>query len=201
MLEVNEATDDLIATGRWMAARDLVPATSGNLSCRLPGSRIAITASGCDKGALQREDILIVDLDGETEPRASAESPLHLALYRARMDVGAVLHGHSRMSTLLSARALSTGRVWLRGYELVKAFRGITTHETAVEVPVFENTQDMALLAARVGDCLPSMVAPCYLVAGHGFYAWGRTLVEARRHVEALEFLLGCEWERTKDRS
>ena len=32
-----------------------------------------------------------------------------------------------------------------------------------------------------------------YLIDGHGIYAWGRDMAEARRHLEAFEFLLGCE--------
>jgi methylthioribulose-1-phosphate dehydratase len=34
-----------------------------------------------------------------------------------------------------------------------------------------------------------------YLIAGHGLYAWGRDLAEARRHLEAFEFMLACELE------
>jgi len=36
-------------------------------------------------------------------------------------------------------------------------------------------------------------VAPGYLLAGHGLYAWGATMREALRHAEAFEFLFGCE--------
>ena len=34
-----------------------------------------------------------------------------------------------------------------------------------------------------------------YLIAGHGLYAWGRDISEARRHLDAFEFMLGCELE------
>jgi methylthioribulose-1-phosphate dehydratase len=37
-----------------------------------------------------------------------------------------------------------------------------------------------------------------YLINGHGLYAWGSDMAEARRHLDAFEFLLGCELEMRK---
>ena len=62
-----------------------------------------------------------------------------------------------------------------------------------MDVPVFPNTQDMPELAARVDAALDAGPLWGYLIDGHGLYAWGRTMAEARRHLEAFEFLLGCE--------
>ncbi|NEL42183.1 MAG: methylthioribulose-1-phosphate dehydratase, partial [Xanthomonas perforans] len=84
------------------------------------------------------------------------------------------------------------------GYELLKAFEGNTTHETAVDVPVFANTQDMQVLAAQVEALLDKQSLWGYLIEGHGLYAWGRNMAEARRHLEAFEFLLHCELELLK---
>ncbi len=58
-------------------------------------------------------------------------------------------------------------------------------------LPVFPNTQHMTMLAAQV-DVMARRAAhlPAYLIDGHGMYAWGRDLAEARRHLDALEFLL-----------
>jgi methylthioribulose-1-phosphate dehydratase len=203
---VDEAVSGLIDAGRFLAARGLVPATSGNLSCRVSGARIAITASGPDKGALVPADILLVDEDGPPHPRASAETALHLRLYRDDPDCGAVLHAHSPWATLLSMARAGAPAIAITGYELLKAFAGVTTHEATVEVPLFPNRQDVELLAAEVAARLAEggamaagrTPAPGYLLEGHGLYAWGRTLGEARRHVEAMDFLLRCEWERSR---
>lgn len=197
---------ELIATGRWMSQRGFLPATSGNLSCRLTSARVAVTASGGDKGALREEDILVADIAVDPPARASAETPLHLQLYRDRPECGAVLHGHSLVSTLLSQACADQDAILLAGYELLKAFSGVRSHDTVVEVPVIANSQDMdglaAHVAARLSQHRPGVrPAPCYLLAGHGFYAWGETLAEARRHVEALDFLLTCEWEKMRTRS
>jgi methylthioribulose-1-phosphate dehydratase len=195
---IERARRELASIGRWMSTRGLLPATSGNLSCRVSATHVAITASGCDKGDLSPEDVLVVGIDAGIDdpaaPRMSAETPLHLQLYRDRPATGAVLHGHSIASTLVSATRLGQGRLVLAGYELLKAFRGVTTHEASVEVPIFANSQDMAALAATVSERLArAPAAVCYLLAGHGAYAWGESVGEARRHLEALEFLLTCQ--------
>lgn len=193
---VDRARSELVAVGRWMSARNFLPATSGNLSCRVSATHVAITASGCDKGELSSADVLIVGIDEPAPPRASAETRLHLQLYRDRPATGAVLHGHSLASTLVSAAHLGEGRLVLSGYELLKAFRGVTSHEATIEVPIFANDQDMAALSGSVSERLARAPgAVCYLLAGHGAYAWGDSVGEARRHLEALEFLLCCQLE------
>jgi methylthioribulose-1-phosphate dehydratase len=193
---IARARHELAAVGRWMSARNFLPATSGNLSCRVAASHVAITASGCDKGELADTDILIIGLDEPAAARTSAETALHLQLYRDRPATGAVLHGHSLASTVVSAAHVAERRLVLSGYELLKAFRGVTSHQAVVEVPIFANDQDMAALAAAVADRLAQLPdAVCYLLAGHGAYAWGESIAEARRHFEALEFLLCCHRE------
>ncbi len=191
---IDRARSELASVGRWMSARNFLPATSGNLSCRVSATHVAITASGCDKGELSSDDVLIIGIDTPAAPRASAETLLHLQLYRDRPATGAILHGHSLASTLVSAAHAGEGRVVFTGYELLKAFRGVTTHEASMEIPIFANDQDMAALAAVVSARLACATETvCYLLAGHGAYAWGVSVGEARRHFEALEFLLTCQ--------
>ena len=183
----------LVAAGRLLHARGWVPATAGNFSARLDAKSLAVTVSGRHKGELTTADFMRVDLQGRAlgKGKSSAETLLHCQLYRHAPDVGAVLHTHSPASTVLS-RAHDSIR--LDGYELLKIFAGIETHETAVEVPVFENDQDIARLARVVEAHMKTgAAAHGYLIRGHGLYAWGRTVDEARHRVEALEFLFECE--------
>jgi methylthioribulose-1-phosphate dehydratase len=182
-----------IAAGRLFHGRGWVPATAGNFSFRLDARTLAVTVSGRHKGELGAADFMRVGLDGRALDRrkSSAETLLHCQVYRHDRDAGAVLHTHSPASTVLS-RAHDTIR--LSGYELLKIFAGIQTHDTTVEVPVFENDQDIARLS-RVVDAHMSTgeARHAYLIRGHGLYAWGRTVDEARHRVEALEFLFECE--------
>ncbi len=186
---------ELIAAGRAFDARGWMPATSGNLSARLADGRIAITASGVHKGALDADGILLLDPDGHAEaagPRPSAETALHLTIYRRDPALHAVLHVHAPAATVLSR--LHRDEVVLHDYELLKALAGIETHEAHITLPVFPNDQDIPRLAARLDAWLDTRgTTHGCLIAGHGLYAWGRSVAEARRHVEALEFLFDCE--------
>ncbi len=191
---VPELSRALIGAGQLFHARGWVPATGGNFSARLSPERMLITASGCHKGELTEADFLVADLDGQpigTCRKASYETLLHCQLYQHDPAIGGALHTHSVANTLLSRRF---ERIRLAGYELLKLLPGIKTHDAVVEVPVFENDQDIARLAARVDAHMKQDPAtPGYVIAGHGLYAWGATVAEARWRVEALEFMFECE--------
>jgi methylthioribulose-1-phosphate dehydratase len=194
----------LIGNIRELAAAGWTPATSSNFSHRLDAAHAAITVSGRDKGRLIEADIMVVDFDGKavgSDHRPSAETLLHTQLYRRFPEVGCVLHTHSPVQTIASRLYAGAGHVRLEGYELLKALHGNQTHETAVELPVFANTQDMTVLAAQVDALLDRAPLWGYLIDGHGLYAWGRDMAEARRHLEAIEFLLHCELELRKLRA
>lgn len=187
----------IAAAGRDLYGRGWLPATSGNLSVRLGPDSCAVTVSGRDKGRLTADDIMRVDLAGEplSPGRPSAETQLHTSLYRWSEGIGAVLHTHGPASTVLGLRHAGQDRVVLEGYELLKAFAGVATHAIRLTFPILENTQDIAALADEVPARLDGAPPPCfgYLIRGHGTYVWGRDLDEARRHLEALEYLAACE--------
>ncbi|MFT3762910.1 MAG: methylthioribulose 1-phosphate dehydratase [Pseudoxanthomonas sp.] len=198
---LREKADEIIANVRELAQAGWTPATSSNFSERLDEKHAAITVSGRDKGRLTPDDIMVVDFDGRpvaTTLRPSAETLLHTQLYRRFPDIGCVLHTHSPVQTVASRLYAAQGRVRFEGYELQKAFAGNTTHEAAMDVPVFANTQDITVLAAQVDALLDRQPLWGYLIDGHGLYAWGRDMAEARRHLEAFEFLLHCELELRK---
>ena len=188
----------IVSHTRELAAKGWTPATAGNFSIRMDANLAAITISGKDKGRLSEADIMVVDMDNRpvaTHHRPSAETALHTHLYRRYPDVGAVLHTHSPTQTVAGLLYADEGRVRLRGYELFKALRGHTTHEAVLDLPVVPNSQDMDELTASVDDVLDTPNTWGYLIAGHGLYAWGRDISEARRHLDAFEFMLGCELE------
>ena len=195
-VEIHEAAlAELVAFGGFASERDWVPATSGNFSRRLDEHHIAITRSGVDKGKLGPDDVVIVPLSGPRPSGVSAETPLHVARYRADKTIGAVVHIHSLAATVLSRAFAKHGAIELHGFEMHKALRGYTTHDSMVHVPIFANAQDTEQLAQTIESSLKKDGVPGYLLAGHGLYAWGATMTEARRHVEGLEFLLRCSLE------
>ncbi len=192
------AAGEIIVNTRELAAAGYTPATSSNFSVRIDDRHAAITVSGRDKGHLTEMDIMVVDFDGRavgSNARPSAETLLHTQLYRRFDSVGCVLHTHSQTQTVASRLFAAQGHVRLGNYELLKAFAGNSTHAATMDVPVLANTQDMPALAAQVESLLERPGLWGYLIEGHGLYAWGRHITEARRHLEAFEYLLGCELE------
>jgi methylthioribulose-1-phosphate dehydratase len=189
--------DALCDTCRLFGERGWCRATSGNFSARVAGDLCLITRSGCDKSALTADDLLVCGLDGrpaDGSARPSAETPLHLMLYALDPSIGAVLHTHSVFATLLSMATDS--ELTISDFEMQKALTGVTTHEAEIAIPVFANDQDMHALAVRVGQQWRAEGVPGFLIGGHGLYAWGKDVADARRHVEGFEFLFECMWQR-----
>jgi len=184
----------MIEAGAMFHRRGWVPATGGNFSARLSSEQVLITASGVHKGELRRSDFLVADMDGrplEAGRKSSYETGLHMQLYRRDPSIRAVLHVHTVANTVLSRRLKS---IVLSGYELLKLLPGAPDPAARIEIPVFGNDQDIARLSAQVDAHMKGeMKIPAYLIAGHGLYAWGDNVAQARHRVEALEFMLECE--------
>ncbi|MGF1571400.1 MAG: methylthioribulose 1-phosphate dehydratase [Nodosilinea sp.] len=201
-MDFHAAAQFLGDTGRFLASQGWAPATSGNYSARLRDGQVAITVSGRDKGQLGIDDIMVVDSHGQPVPHlakpgqnASAETLLHTSLYQAYPTVGAVLHTHSVDAVTLSRWWLKQGQesLVLTGYELFKAFPDITTHAVEITIPIVANSQDMVSLGQAALTRLRQTPHPVgYLIAGHGLYAWGPTVPQARMATEVLEFLVSC---------
>ncbi|MGH8435254.1 MAG: methylthioribulose 1-phosphate dehydratase [Pseudomonas sp.] len=191
-----QLAQEIIEAGRFLYGRGWSPATSSNYSARLSVHEALLTVSGKHKGQLGIDDLLATDLAGnslEAGKKPSAETLLHTQLYAWKAEIGAVLHTHSVNATVLSRLTLGDHLVF-EDYELQKAFSGISTHESKVVVPIFDNDQDIARLAGKVQPWLeanPECVG--YLIRGHGLYTWGPSLSDALRQIEAFEFLFECE--------
>ena len=175
--------------------RGWVPATSSNFSARLSADRLLVSRSGVDKSTFAEEDLIQVDLDGNvlfpTGARASAETLIHCALYNHFPEVGCVLHTHSPYGTVMSRRFAASGSIEFTGYEIQKAFNGISSHQSVVSLPIVPNTQDMIQMTAQLQLNLP-LYRHGFLIEGHGLYAWGKDVFSAKRSIEAFEFLLKC---------
>lgn len=170
--------------------------TSGNLSVVVSREpvRLAVTASGLDKGELGPDDLVVVDGSGAPAPadqgpgaprKPSAEAELHARVV-ALTGAGAVFHVHT-------LQAVQAARRWPKGVELsdMEMLKGIgrSAHGETVVVPVIENSQDMTELGDRLEAAMVPAV-PAVLVASHGMYVWGKDAVQARHHTEIVQWLL-----------
>ncbi|MEU7645574.1 methylthioribulose 1-phosphate dehydratase [Streptomyces huasconensis] len=191
-LDVEEAGAVLAAEAARFASFGWMRGTSGNLSLVLSREplRLAVTASGRDKGELTSADVVVTDGQGSAvgPGRPSAEAALHARVVRLT-GAGAVVHVHTVASVVMGQR--SPAGIPFEGLEMLKGL-GHPTHEVSVTLPVIANSQDMTELGDRLEAALqPGM--PAVVVAGHGIYVWGADPREARHRAEVVEWLLELE--------
>jgi methylthioribulose-1-phosphate dehydratase len=186
---------DLADAAREFYRRGWVLGTSGNFSAvsSWEPMRVSITASGLDKRELDEMSFLEIDQRGEIAGgfgKPSAETSLHLAIYRSVPTAASVLHTHSVWGTILSDVFADRGAIEIEGYEMLKGLSGVTTHEHQEVVPIIANSQDYDSLSRHVERVVrvnPSIHG--FYLHRHGLYTWGESVAEARRHVEIFEFL------------
>jgi len=194
-MNLQESSEKLSAIGFDFYRRGWVLGTSGNFSSmvtRVP-FQVCITASGNEKGTLVESHFLTVDANGRVtsgEGKPSAETLLHLAIYRLRENAAAILHTHSVWGTILSDVFYQNGAIEVEGYEMLKGLAGVTTHEHRERLPIVENSQDYVALSHVIENTLrENPAAHGVYLRRHGLYTWGESIAEAKRHIEIFEFL------------
>ena len=196
---VDAMRDDLLEAIKFFHQKNWCPATSCNFSFRNPDQiSYTISSTGIDKGHFTAANLMIINAAGEPLPdyghlKPSAETLLHTMLYEDE-GVNSIMHTHSVSSTVISRRMSDKGGVWLRGYEVLKGLKGITTHKEEVFIPIFANSQDIRTLSKEIQEYMktnPTIYG--FLLESHGLYSWGSSTLEAKRHIEVLEFLFECE--------
>lgn len=186
---------ELAEAGREFYRRGWVLGTSGNFSMLLARRplRISVTASGIEKGNLDETNFLELDDDAEILQgfgKPSAETLLHLCIYRHVPRARSILHTHSVWGTILSDHFYESGFIEIEGYEMLKGLSGVATHEHRERVPIVDNSQDYVALSHVIENVLRENPA-CHgiYLRRHGLYTWGETVADAKRHVEIFEFL------------
>lgn len=207
VLEKREkATATLLEIAANFARRGWFPATSGNLSARVsaPGDPLLLVVSttGRDKEAMTAADFLLVDdllrpvepgvqpVVSPAEPGPSSETVVHANLYEAT-GCGCVLHVHTVWNNLIAELFASQGEVVLRDLEMIKGL-DIWEEATEIRVPIVENLFALPALADAVVARITDPKVPGVLIRRHGLYAWGANPFQAKRRVEAFEFM--CEY-------
>jgi L-fuculose-phosphate aldolase len=171
----------LAKAGRRAVAAGLVIGSGGNLSARLPRGDVAlVTGTGTWLDELQPADFAAVRLtDGAIvggNPHPSVEVALHLACYRARPDVNAVIHLHPQMSVLLTALG--------HPIRLITTDHVLYVREVRVAPYYDSGTTDLADAAADLiaaGDC------NCVVLSNHGCSVVADSVEMAYRRAANLE--------------
>jgi methylthioribulose-1-phosphate dehydratase len=189
------ALAELSSIKQNFAERGWFPGTSGNLSIRIgefipDNYQFAVTSSGKDKSLSTPEDFILVNALGKpvepTKLKPSAETQIHCEIYRLT-GCGAVFHVHTVFNNIISDYFSNLGFVPIENVELIKAFQ-IWDENASIKVPILPNYADISRIAQLIEMSIEPQI-PGILLRNHGIYAWGANAFEAKRHLEAFEFL------------
>jgi methylthioribulose-1-phosphate dehydratase len=189
---IQEKWDQLADIKEELAGRDWFMGTSGNLAIKVAAEplQFLVTASGKDKRKRTEEDFLLVDHEGkpadETGLRPSAETLLHVEIYK-RTDAGCSLHVHTVDNNVISELYGDAGSVAFKGQELIKAF-DMWEEDAVLTIPIIPNHAHIPKLAESFSEHILAD-SGAVLIRNHGITVWGRTPFEAKKLLEASEFL------------
>lgn len=174
-----DARRDVIETALAMSRSGLSPGRSGNVSRRF-GEGMLITPTGLSYESLEPDDIAFVGLDGtisDDQRKPSSEWHFHLAAYRARADMNAVVHSHSLHAVVLASAGHG-----------IPAFHYMVAVAGGADIPLVPYaTFGTEALAEHVAKGLSERNA-C-LMAHHGAIALGTTLPRALELAHEVEVL------------
>ena len=179
----DEAARRLVEVGRRFDGRGWVLGTSGNFSvvvdrrsrCGSRSRAAARTRASSPPATSSRSTETGTPVAAMRPARPSAETRLHL---ENRPDQRAPARCFTRTRSGARSSPIGLGRAAARhqGYEMLKGLAGVSTHEHREWIPILENDQDMARLAAEVGDTLNAPSGRhAFLLRRHGLYTWGDT--------------------------
>ena len=174
----------VIGTARAMSVRGLSPGRSGNVSCRW-GCGMLITPSGMAYDAIEPTDIVQMTDDGTItggNRKPSSEWLFHLAAYRKRPEMQAIVHTHSMHATVLAC-----------AHKSIPAFHYMVAAAGGHDIPLVPYaTFGSEALSRHVADGLAERNA-C-LMANHGQIAMGPTLGAALELAADIEVLAEQYW-------
>ena len=172
--------EELLRIAHLTYERHLLVGLDGNLSVRISDELVLATQAGCHKGMLTADQLVVVDLDGNKvrgNGRPTSEMAMHLACYRTRPDVEAVVHAHPPVCVAFTIAGVSLARCVLP--EVVLTLGAVPTLD-------YETT-GTTTLADKVGEAVRSHDA--VMMDRHGAVCVGTTLTDAFCKLETMEHM------------
>ena len=173
-----ELRRQLTRFSKWMYRLGFAPGTSGNLSARLDEERILATPTGCSKYLLRPSDMVVVDLNGNLlsgTRNVTSEIGMHVAVYKWRSDVQAVVHAHAPIATAFASCGLALDTplcaelIMTLGAIPLAAYATTGTDEVGASLEPFLENHDAILMA------------------NHGLVTYGKDLLDAFMKLETTE--------------
>ncbi|WP_066058178.1 methylthioribulose 1-phosphate dehydratase [Robertmurraya korlensis] len=189
---LTERWEELADVKDELAVRDWFMGTSGNLAIKVNDDplQFLVTASGKDKRKRTSEDFLLVDGNGkpvnETHLKPSAETLLHVEIYQ-KTSAGCSLHVHTVDNNIISELYGDKGEVVFAGQELIKAF-DLWDEDAVLRIPIISNPAHIPTLAKEFSEYIQEDKG-AVLIRNHGITVWGKNAFEAKKLLEASEFL------------
>jgi L-fuculose-phosphate aldolase len=157
-----------------------MPGTSGNLSVRLDDRRLLVTPTGISKFLLRSADMVIADLQGrqlDGYRKVTSEISMHVAVYRHRDDITAVVHSHPPVATAFACVGRGLEEMLCQEAVMTLGVVPLATYATT-------GTDEVA---ASLAPFIPDHDA--ILMANHGAVSYGSTLLQAFQKMEIVEHL------------
>lgn len=163
---------------RRLCNSNLTTSLGGNISCRTNDGKIVITPSGIDKAFLTRNELVVLDMQGNVisgKNKPSMEYMMHVAVYNMREDINAVIHAHPHFSTIFS-----TSDVDINLNFTAEACKNIKS----IGIAQYKMMGTMELAQEVANKIEENNVV---LMKNHGVLTVGRDLLEAFYRMEVLE--------------
>ncbi len=175
-----ELRRELVRFSRMLHRLGFMPGTSGNLSVRLDDHRLLVTPTGVSKFLLRSADVVLIDLHGRPlngHRRVTSEVGMHLAVYRQRADVKAVVHSHPPIATAFACVGRGLDEMLCQEAVMTLGVVPLANYATT-------GTEEVA---ASLAPFIPNHDA--ILMANHGAVSYGGTLLQAFQKMEVVEHL------------
>uniref|UniRef100_A0A7V3ZYS9 Class II aldolase/adducin family protein n=1 Tax=candidate division WOR-3 bacterium TaxID=2052148 RepID=A0A7V3ZYS9_UNCW3 len=182
MLSYQSEREEIIRVLKILYEKDFIQANVGNVSVKVTENEILITPRGKRKAELNPEDILVVDMNGnviEGTLDPSIELKTHLAWYRVKPGIGAIIHAHPPYTTAVSfytpveSKPLMAELSDYLGLKLISI-----PYKKAGSAELEEEVSDKGALEGVY----------ILILQKHGVLVAGKNLMDALNRLELLEF-------------
>lgn len=175
----------------------LVTFTWGNVSAIDRGrGLVAIKPSGVEYEHMKPSDMVVVDLDGnvvEGDLAPSSDMPTHVALYKAFLALGGIVHTHSRWATIFAQMGLGIPALGTTHADYFYGEIPCTRRMTSAEIQGEYEKETGGVIIERFARLDPAQV-PAVLVHSHGPFAWGKDAMDAVQSAVVLEEVAMMAW-------
>lgn len=177
-MDENRLKQDIIEVGKRLFYKGFVASNDGNISIRISENEILITPTGVSKGYMTVEDMIKVNLSGEVvsgSRKPSSEMKMHLAVYKKRADVKAIVHAHPQKATAFAVANKGFDRITLPEVVFSLGVISLAEYGTPTTYQLPESVE------RHIGN------SDALLLANHGALTVGNDIFDAYYKMETLE--------------